>query len=95
MGQTKNGAVSDYVSKRGLSDADVDALYASVKSTGTLLLQLAHGAAVFDVKGQNVCMTDCLTLDPDPEHIRQLIFYSEGRLIYDWQYSGALLLGME
>lgn len=57
-----------------------------------LLLQLPHGAEVFNYQGHNVCISDCLTLDPDPERIRQLIFFPNGRLCYDWQYPGAVLL---
>lgn len=33
------------------------------------------------------------TLDADPEKMRQLIFYADGRLTYDWQYEEAILLG--
>jgi hypothetical protein len=52
-----------------------------------------HGAEVFDVDGQNVCMSDCLTNDASNGDIRTLIFYSNGRITYDWQYEGAVLLG--
>ena len=58
-----------------------------------LLLQLPHGAEVFDYQGHNVCLNDCLTLNKDPEQLRQLIFFPDGRLCYDWQYHGAILLG--
>ena len=35
---------------------------------------------------------DCLTIDPSADDIRQLIFFPDGHLRYDWQYAGALLL---
>ncbi len=55
-------------------------------------MTLMHGAVGYDVGGQNVCLTDCLTLDASNEDIRQLIFFPDGRLGYDWQYEGAVLL---
>ena len=58
---------------------------------GTRLLDLAHGAAVYDVEGQNVCLTNCLTLDRTGEQIRQLIYCSDGHIRYDWRYEGAIL----
>ena len=59
---------------------------------GRELMRLMHGAVVYDVDGQNVCLTDCLTIDPSADDIRQLIFFPDGHLRYDWQYAGALLL---
>ena len=43
--------------------------------------------------GQNICLSDCLTVDSREDDIRTLIFYGDGRLTYDWQYEGAVLLG--
>lgn len=58
-----------------------------------LLMRLMHGAEVFDIGGQNVCLADCLTLDPTRSDIRTLIYYWDGRIAYDWQFPGAVLLG--
>lgn len=58
----------------------------------TKLMSLMHGATVYDVEGQNVCLTSCLTRAPEDEDIRQLIFFPDGHLRYDWQYEGAILL---
>jgi hypothetical protein len=68
------------------------ALVAWVEANGSRLLQLAHGAVVFDVGGQNLCLSNCLTIRPDEEELRQLIFFPDGHLRYDWQYAGAILL---
>lgn len=59
---------------------------------GTLLQRLPHGAAVFDLQGQNVCLTNCLTVNPEEDLIRQLIFFPSGTIAYDWQHKGAILL---
>lgn len=63
--------------------------------TGKLLRTLTHGAHVFDVDGQNVCLTDCLNDDQLAEQgldlIRSLIYYRDGRVTYSWQYEGAVI----
>ena len=61
-------------------------------TNGTKLLELPHGAIVYDVNGQNVCFSNCLTRTDNPENIRQLIFFPDGHLRYDWEYKGAILL---
>ncbi|NOZ81198.1 MAG: radical SAM protein [DPANN group archaeon] len=59
-----------------------------VEKRGKLLDTLPHGAEVFDIKGQNVALSNCLTLQPKGDAIRQLIFIN-GDIRYDWQYEGA------
>jgi len=75
---------------RGFFDVD------SERKGVTVLMHLLHGATVYDVKGQNVCYSECLNLNTfgharHPE-LRNLIFFPDGHLRYDWQYSGAILL---
>jgi len=54
--------------------------------------KLVHGARVYEFRGQNLCLTDCLTIDPD-EGARQLIFYTNGTLTDDWVSPAAVILG--
>lgn len=56
------------------------------------LLELPHGAIIYDVNGQNVCISNCLTGTTDPNDIRQIIFFPDGRIMYDWRYPGARIL---
>jgi len=56
------------------------------------LLELAHGAKVYDVDGQNLSINTCLTSSPNPDDIRQLIFSSDGHLRYDWVKEGAIII---
>jgi molybdenum cofactor biosynthesis enzyme MoaA len=58
----------------------------------TKLMELPHGATIFDVDGQNVCISNCLTSTTDPNDIRQIIFFPDGRIAYDWKYKAARLL---
>ncbi len=90
---TESEATSEWVDRRGMEDGEAQAIYRWVADRGTHILSLMHGARVYDVGGQNVCISDCLTVEPDSANIRTLIFYSNGRIAYDWQYDGAVLLG--
>jgi hypothetical protein len=47
---------------------------------------------VYDIEGQNVCMTNSLTRDTNIENIRQIIYFPDGHIRYDWEYTGAVLL---
>jgi len=82
----------EFVDEFQLSPKDIEDLKGFLDGKGTRVLELTHGAIVYDYKGQNVCLSNCLTLDSDEERIRQLIFFPDGRLRYDWQYTGATLL---
>ncbi|RPI77418.1 MAG: radical SAM protein [Desulfobacteraceae bacterium] len=64
----------------------------SVAKRGTLLMELVHGAEVYDLDGQNLCLTNCLTRKPDDEIMRQLIYFPDGHLRYDWEKPGAIIL---
>jgi hypothetical protein len=56
------------------------------------LLKLNHGATVYDFNGQNVCLNNCITETTNPEEIRQLIFFPDGRLFFSWNFPGARIL---
>ncbi|MBI4021600.1 MAG: radical SAM protein [Candidatus Aenigmarchaeota archaeon] len=88
-----NAEVSAFVRERGLSEEEIAAIATWLDTNGTRLLTLMHGATVYDVAGQNVCLSDCLTVGGADDDVRTLIFYADGRLAYDWQYPGAVLLG--
>ena len=70
----------------------LESIRAFLAAEGSLLMTLIHGAQVYDVHGQNVCLTDSLTIDARSDDLRQLIFFPDGHLRYDWQHPGAILL---
>jgi len=82
----------DWVVDHQLREIDYSAIRNTLQNDGTLLMKLMHGAEVYDYNGQNVCLTDCLTIEPEEGNIRQLIYFPDGHLRYDWQYEGAILL---
>lgn len=75
-----------------LHPSDIRRIAAHVEQEGTLVMTLPHGAQVFDYHGQNLALTDCLTIKADTDDLRQLIFFPDGALRYDWQYEGARIL---
>jgi molybdenum cofactor biosynthesis enzyme MoaA len=90
--KTRDPAVSDWSAEHGLLEESQREIREFVERTGTKLMTLMHGAVVYDLSGQNLCLTDCLTIEPATEDLRQLIFFPDGHLRYDWQYEGAVLL---
>lgn len=58
----------------------------------TKLMELAHGAIIYDYHGQNVCISNCLTSTTDPDDLRQIIYFPDGRIMYDWKYAAARIL---
>lgn len=82
----------DWASKHCLSVRSLKRIEAYLERNGTRLMTLMHGAIVYDVGGQNVCLTDSLSTHPSAEDIRQLIFFPDGHLRYDWQHAGAILI---
>jgi len=74
-----------------LSESTLQDMKDYLSSNGTKLRKLVHGAMIYDWRGQNICLNDCLTIDPTDNSIRQLIFFPDGHVRYDWQHPGATL----
>jgi MoaA/NifB/PqqE/SkfB family radical SAM enzyme len=94
-GETYAPEVAKYVEENELSkgengqEADI---VRHVKENAKLLRKLVHGGRVYDFRGQNLCLTDCLTVDPD-EGARQIIFYTNGKIADDWVSEAAVIVG--
>ncbi len=82
----------DWTNKHHLPDANLREIVEYVQSHGTLLWTLVHGAEVYDVGGQNLCLNNCLTIQPHSDKVRNLIFYPDGHLRTYWQYPGSIIL---
>lgn len=84
--------VFDWTSKHSLSEKQIEEIKGYIDKNGRRLAVTGHGAGIYDINGQNVCLTDALTLNPNGEDIRQLIFFPDGRIRFDWQFKGATIL---
>lgn len=87
-----NKDVYNWVLDNCLTQAEKDNIIQEVVKNGTLVFQLVHGAAVYDLFGMNICLTNSLTRDANDETIRQLIFFPKGGLYCDWELRGSVLL---
>jgi len=80
-----------WVQGNHLTAEEIDKIHSYVHLGGTPLYSLVHGATVYDFKGHNLCISNCLTHEPG-DTLRQLIFFPDGRLYTDWQFKGSRLL---
>lgn len=72
----------------------VSYIHEHLRNVGDTLMQLPHGAEVFDYEGQNVCLNNCLSVDPvqGDNAIRNLVFHPDGHLRSDWTHEGSIIL---
>lgn len=82
----------NWVNKHHLTNRQLADITRYIEKNGFHLLTLFHGARVFDLNGQNICLNNCLSVHSGAEDMRNLIFFPDGHLRYYWQYSGAILL---
>ncbi len=88
----EGGAAREYVEKeKPVGFANQIRLHLEMKGA-TKLMELPHGAVIYDDAGQNVCVSNCLTSTTDPNDLRQIIYFPDGRIAYDWKYKGARIL---
>lgn len=90
--ESRNGEVEGWIAKNYLKKEQLEDIVSYITKEGKKLMSLPHGAVIFDVHGQNVCLTNSLTIGQEGEEMRQLIFFPDGHLRYDWRYEGAILL---
>lgn len=88
----KDLSVKKWIIEHELSDDKISRISEDANRKSTKLMTLPHGAVVYDYRGQNLCISNCLTVSPNDDNLRNLIFFQDGHLRYDWQYSGAILL---
>ncbi len=91
--ETHDPAASSWTAEHQLFRGDLLAIHKHLEFHGTHIQDLPHGARVYDVGGQNVCLNHCL--DPTPtrlELMRNLIFFPDGRLRHRWDAAGSVVL---
>lgn len=85
------GNVYEWTAAHHLLQAQFDDIQGYLEKEGKLTRQFPFGATVYDVSGQNVCLTNSLTRDVDASYMRQLIFFPNGRIATDWTEGAELL----
>jgi molybdenum cofactor biosynthesis enzyme MoaA len=90
---TDNPVITEWTKAHALTEDEFHRSTWAIRHQGTMLQHLMHGMDVYDFDGQNVCLGNCLTRDANgKDEFRQLIFFPDGSLYYDWQYKGARIL---
>ena len=84
--------ISQWVKDHSLDQKELSSIKSFFDKNAARLATLEHGAVIYDFNDQNICLTNALTIEPYTENIRQLIFFPNGHLKYDWQFKGATLL---
>ena len=77
------------------ADDDKNDIRNYLEKNGTLLLVLDRIGTIYDLKGQNVMFSVPLntnTRDINPDNGRNLIFFQDGHLRYEWEKTGGILL---
>jgi pyruvate-formate lyase-activating enzyme len=83
----------EWTKEHMMSEHMVQDIRAKLDEYGTRLLELSHGAIVYDLDGQNVCLSNCLNKGPtDLTQLRNLIFHPDGHLRFRWDHKGAIIL---
>lgn len=94
--RSESTSTSQYVAKNGITEEQEVAFFEHVSNRGSLIRHMLHGAMVFDVDGQNVCMSDCLTIEPENQDIRSLIFEPvndrDAKIYTQWDYKGSVIV---
>ena len=81
-----------WVGGHALTGWTLDDIIGEIDGKYTKLMTLPNGAVIYDVEGISVCFRDCLSNNPESDDLRQIIYYPNGRVMYDCRYKGAVLL---
>lgn len=87
--------VAEWIEKHKLSDLEKGNIRLYLEKEGTELLRIDRIGSIYDVMGQNVMFSvplDKKERDINPENGRQLIFFPNGRIYYEWEMEGGILL---
>lgn len=88
----EDASVRKWCVQHALREKEIRCLVEFLEREAKKLMTLSHGAVVYELDGQNVCMTDCVMIKPQSDEIRTLIFFPDGHLRYNWDYGGAIIL---
>lgn len=84
-----------WILENKLTDENKNEIRDYLDKNGTRLLELERIGTIYDVNGQNVLLSLPLTKytrDTNPENLRNLIFFKDGHIRYEWEMEGGILL---
>jgi molybdenum cofactor biosynthesis enzyme MoaA len=84
-----------WINDNKLTEANKKDIKNYLEEQGTKLLVLERIGTIYDVDGQNVLLSLPLTKytrDTNPDNLRNLIFFQDGHIRYEWEMDGGILL---
>ncbi len=88
-------SAADWIKENRLTEEQKRDIKEWVDENATKLLEIERIGTIYDVNGQNVCLSLPLnkyTRDTNPDNIRNLIFFQDGHIRYEWEMEGGILL---
>ena len=85
----------DWVEAHKFTDEDKRQFMDYLEKEGAVLMQLPRIGKIYDINGQNVMFSYPLNLNTrnaDGETARQLIYFPDGHIRYEWEKEGGILL---
>lgn len=83
---SKNPEVEEFVKDHVLSDAQEESIKRLFDACGHACDTLPFGGTVYEIFGQNACLTTCLDQCKAEDELRNLIFFPDGTLATSWEY---------
>lgn len=88
-------SAQEWIKRNKLTDEQKIEIKEFLDKKGTKLLEIERIGTIYDFEGQNVCISLPLnkyTRDTNPENCRNLIFFQDGHIRYEWEMEGGILL---
>ena len=91
--KSENQKVYNWTLKNTLKTNNLYEMINYAETNGEVKSILPYGGIIYDINGQNLCITNCLTKDSNPaEEVRQLIYFPDGKLRNNWEEKGEILI---
>lgn len=88
-------SAAEWIKENRLTEEQKGNIKEWLDKNATKLLEIERIGTIYDMNGQNVCLSLPLnkyTRDTNPENIRNLIFFQDGHIKYEWEMEGGILL---
>lgn len=87
-----NEDVFNWIMHHKMAESTWEEIKLHVSLNSHKILELPHGATIYDYNGQNICLSTCVTTNETSDDMRQIIFYPDGTISFDWKYKGSIIL---
>jgi len=84
--ESRNEQVADFVSNHVLTLGESKAIKEYFDHEGHACDKLPFGGTIYEINGQNACLTTCLDQCENKDELRNLICFPNGMLSTSWEY---------